>query len=103
MALRFAILDSMMDDAEDIEQLYLSVNRAGFATGPFQPKFFLRDVVDEIVCLIEGGLIEAKYSNDQARCPLNKLEPTLLHHYWFAPTKSGMELWKRSKETKSST
>jgi hypothetical protein len=35
--LRFHILDAMMDDSEDVEQVYLSVNQSRFET-EFQPR-----------------------------------------------------------------
>jgi len=94
---RAALLDSMMDDAEDVEQLYLAVNRSTCAIGPCQPRFLLRYLIDEISCMLEGGIIESKYSNDEANAPLDSINASLLHQYWFSPARAGMELWRRAR------
>ena len=101
--LQFTILDGMADDFEDVEQLYLHANRdhaaeeqAGvqFPQMLVQVRFPLRDIIDEIVNMLREGYIKANVSNDEELAPLRPLNFTLLHHYWFGPTRRGQEAWK---------
>jgi hypothetical protein len=59
--LQYEILDAMMDDYEDVEQVYLTINRKFLASinepNYGQPKYQLVHVIDEIRDLLEGGLI----------------------------------------------
>jgi hypothetical protein len=100
--LRFHILNVMMDDAEDAEQVYLSANRVGLLEEPLQPRFALRDIVDEMKLMLGDGLIKAKYSNDEKEAPLNNLNLLLFHHYWFSPTESGKEVWRLNSQANGS-
>ncbi len=93
--LQFVILDGMADDYEDIEQLYLYAKR-DLAEDKHQ--YPLREIVDEIGRLLREGYIEAKYSNNKELAPLQPLDFTALHHYWFGATEKGTEAWKASKE-----
>lgn len=58
--LQFEILNAMMDDYEDVEQVYLTINREFLALSGEpnygQPKYQLVHVMDEIRGLLEGGL-----------------------------------------------
>jgi hypothetical protein len=90
--LQFQILNATLDDPEDIEQIYLAVNRGFLDPGYIQPKHSLRDVVDEVRSLLLGGYLEApKFCN-----PLTPQPPdsSLLHHYWFGPTEKGKHAWE---------
>jgi len=85
----------MMDDAEDIEQVYLCVNHRYFeTTNSLSPEYPLRAIIDEITNLLRDGLIGAKYTNDESAAPLSKLNPSLIHQYWFSPTENGTAAWK---------
>jgi hypothetical protein len=90
--LRFHILDVMMDDSEDVEQVYLSVNRSRFETG-LQPEFYLREIIDEMELMLEEGYIKADFSNDKKLAPISNVNSSLFHHYWFSPTEKGKEVW----------
>lgn len=92
--LRFHILDSMMDDAEDIEQVYLSANSAELLKRPPQPRFPLREIVDEMKFMLQEGYIRAHFSNDEKQAPLDDVNLLLFHHYWFSPTQTGKEAWQ---------
>jgi hypothetical protein len=91
--LRFHILHSMMDDAEDIEQVYLSANRDELFKGR-QPRFHLREIIDEMKFMLQEGYIRAHFSNDEKQAPLDDVNLPLFHHYWFSPTKTGKEAWQ---------
>jgi hypothetical protein len=70
--LRFHIPDLMMDDAEDVEQLCLSANRDKLLKGPpQQPRFTLREIIDEMKVMLEEGYIKAHFSNDEKQAPLD--------------------------------
>jgi len=87
--LQFTILDGMADDYEDVEQLYLYLNpELPRVRGP------LRDVVDEIAHMLRDGYIAPKHSNNEAVAPLQPVEFTALHHYWFKATAKGTEAWQ---------
>jgi hypothetical protein len=101
--LQFTIFNGMADDYEDIEQLYLYANRAEAEDEPSniqsprtnsQVRFPLRDLVDELANMIREGYIEAKYSNNQQLAPLQPLDFSALHHYWFGATDKGTRAWK---------
>ncbi len=87
--LQFKILDGMADDCEDVEQLYLYAN-------PDLPqvRWPLRDVVDEVAKMLRDAYIAPKHSNNQAVAPLEPVNFTALHHYWFEATPKGTEAWK---------
>jgi len=95
--LRFQILDVMMDDSEDVEQVYLSVNRSHFETET-QPQFYLREIIDEMRFMLEEGYIKANYSNDEKLAPLVAVNHSTFHHYWFTPTEKGKEVWAAHPE-----
>jgi hypothetical protein len=90
--LRYHILNAMMDDSEDVEQVYLFVNESRFGAG-VQPKFCLREIIDEMKSLLEEGFIKADYSSDEKLASLGEVNLLLFHHYWFSPTKLGKEIW----------
>jgi hypothetical protein len=90
--LRFDILNAMMDDSEDVEQVYLAANESRFETGT-QPQFPLREIIDEMKLLLEEGFIKPHFSNDEKLAPLGVVNLSQFHHYWFSPTKKGKELW----------
>jgi hypothetical protein len=101
--LQFTILNGMADDYEDVEQLYLYANReleaATLASIQFplillQVRFPLRIVIEEIVNMLREGYIVAKYSNDEQMAPLQPLNLSALHHYWFGASDSGAQFWK---------
>jgi hypothetical protein len=95
--LRILILNAMMDDAEDIEQIYIAINSERLQTGG-QPEIFLRDIMDEIPAMLGEGLIKAEFSNDSKIAPLDRVNIRLLHYYWFSPTEGGKTLWSKGKE-----
>ena len=90
--LRFHILDAMVDDCEDVEQVYLCVNRVQFEARN-QPQFFLREIVDEMKLMLEEGYIKATISNNEGLAPLGNINASLFHHYWFSPTEMGKKVW----------
>lgn len=87
--LQLEILDVMMDDYEDVEQVYLSVNRNAFERNPCVPQFRLRDVIDDLKSLLAEGLVELAPSQCQPAGP--EVE---FHEQWFFPTDKGREAWK---------
>jgi hypothetical protein len=91
--LRFQILNAMMDDSEDVEQVYLSTNETRFETET-QPQFPLREIIDEMKFMLEEGYIKPDFSNDEKLAPLGEVNLSLFHHYWFSPTKRGKEVWE---------
>ena len=91
--LRFQILDAMMDDREDVEQVYLAVNRSRFES-EIQPQFCLREIIDEMKFMLDEGYIKADYSNNEKLAPLGDVKTSLFHHYWFSPTETGKEAWQ---------
>jgi hypothetical protein len=95
-SLRFEILDAMVDDWEDAEQVYLSINRERLmACG--QPRELLVRVIDELRQMLSEGLIEAQRSWDETIAPLSTLDLTRIHYYWFSPTQKGQETWRSRK------
>ena len=96
--LQFEILNAMMDDSEDVEQIYLAVNRKVLEmSGEIscgQPKYQLVLVIDEIGRLLEGGLLEARISWDESVAPLDPVNQAKFHYYWFGPTEKGKAEWK---------
>jgi hypothetical protein len=90
--LRYHILNAMMDDCEDVEQVYLSVNESRFETEP-QPEFPLREIIDEMELMLEEGYIKADHLNGEQLSPPGSVNPSLFHHYWFSPTAKGKEVW----------
>jgi len=93
--LQFQILNAMMDDAEDIEQIYLAANIRAFETFPRQPQFPLRGIIDEVKQLLEQDYIKAEFTNDEMLAPLSKIVPAMLHYYWLSPTTKGLQAWKQ--------
>ena len=90
--LQFQVLNAMMDDAEDVEQIYLAVNRNFLESGSIQPEHPLRDIIDELKSLLLGGYLQAPKS-----CNPHTPQPpdiSLLHHYWFSPTEKGKQAWE---------
>jgi hypothetical protein len=100
--LRFCILHVMMDDAEDVEQVYLSANRDVLFKEPLQPRFALRDIIDEMKLMLDEGYIKAHYSNDEKQAPLDNINLLLFYHYWFSPIESGKEVWRLNSQTRGS-
>jgi hypothetical protein len=106
--IQFAILDAMADDYENIEQVYLCVNRDFVKErelGLEIPltilevnKHLLHDVIDELADMLEEGYIKAKHSNDESVAPLGAVNPTALHHYWFGPTEKGKRAWETYRQ-----
>ncbi len=96
--LQFKILDAMMDDYEDLEQVYLTINRESLESRGEpkygQPKYRLVPVFDEIGRMFEGGLIKAHISWDENTAPVSQANRAALHYYWFAPTEQGKDEWK---------
>ena len=91
--LQWNILNVMMDDYEDVEQVYLSINRdALMARG--QPDHLLFVVVDEIRNLLASGHVKAEYTNDEGRTPVGNLNQELIFYYWIGPTDKGKQAWK---------
>ena len=75
--LQFLTLNVMMDDAEDVEQVYLTINRGCLP----QSRFSLGAVIDVIRLMVDEGYIKAEYTNDARLAPLESLNVSLLHHY----------------------
>jgi hypothetical protein len=94
--LRFQILDAMVDDCEDVEQVYHCVNRGRLETQG-QPQFFLREIIDEMKLMLEEGYIKPDFSNDEKQAPVGLVNLSLFHHYWFSPTAKGKEVWAANK------
>jgi hypothetical protein len=105
--LQCKILDGMVDDYEDVEQLYLFANRELAREEAFgirvpelllQIQFSLREITDEIASMLREGYIEAKYSSDAELVPLRPLDFSALHHYWFGPTAKGLQALNACKK-----
>jgi hypothetical protein len=92
--LRLQILNAMMDDSEDVEQIYLFINE-GVPGTELQPKASLREIIDEMKLMLEEGYIKADFSNDENTAPLPVVDLSMFHHYWFSPTEKGKETWKK--------
>ena len=58
----------------------------------------LREIIDEIGCMLRDGYVFAKYSNNEEIAPLESLSFSVLNHYWFGPTQKGTEAWSAYKE-----
>jgi len=99
--MQFTILDGMADDYEDVEQLYLYANRepeevetgVQFPRMLIQVRFPLREVVDEIANMLRQGIISVQYTNDEQVAPLQPINFSALHHYWFGATDAGTRAW----------
>jgi len=91
--LQFQILNAVMDDAEDVEQIYLAVNSSSLETGSIQPEHPLRDIIDELNSLLKKGYVEAPRFCNTSSLP-QPPDSSMLHHYWFSPTEKG----KRARE-----
>jgi len=91
--LQFEILNAMMDDPEDVEQIYLAANRNSFNARSIQPEHPLRDIIDMLNSLLKGGYIEAPNFCNKSSLP-QPPETSLLHHYWFSPTEKGKQAWE---------
>jgi uncharacterized protein YehS (DUF1456 family) len=89
--LQLKILHGLTDDYEDVEQLDLWVNREN------EEKVQMRQLLDEILSLLRNGYIFAKYSKDEEVAPLNEINVSALHQYWFGMTDEGERLWKASQ------
>lgn len=112
--LQFTILNGMMDDYEDVEQLYLYANREiseeekQNILSPHmlvQVRLPLRDLIDEIAVLLSEGYITIQYLNGDRGLPFDQsrqVDLTVLHHYWFGPTDKGMRAWKAHSVHESS-
>lgn len=85
-----------MDDAEDIEQIYLSIN-GSYIKKKITPDFPLREIIDGINLLLSQGYVAARRSDDQIKAPLDKVDPGMLHYYYFAPTAAGRAFWDENK------
>src|SRR5277367_6611512 len=85
--LQFQILNATMDDAEDLEQIYLAINPGVIESGTLQPQYSLRSVVDELDSLLNKGYLEAPlFCNPSLPQPPDR---SRIHHYWFALTDEG--------------
>jgi hypothetical protein len=82
--LQYGVLDGMMDDAEDVEQLYLGL----------RDQFTLREVIDAVRLLLRDGMIEVKHTSDECIAPVNPNNSAMIHHYWFNPTAKGKAAWE---------
>lgn len=91
--LQFVILDAMADDAENIEQIYLSANSDFVEANRLHVKYLLHILIDEVVHMLKEGYIEAKYSHNGGVAPLVPVNLAALHYYWFAPTEKGRVAW----------
>jgi hypothetical protein len=96
--LQFEILNAMMDDYEDVEPVYLTINRE-FLESRDEPNYGQLEyrlvlVIDEIRQMLEAGLIKAHISCDENIAPLSQPNQAALHYYWFAPTDRGKDQWK---------
>ena len=89
--LQFGILNGLMDDCEDVEQLYLML----------RPEYSLAAIMDGIAVLLRQGFIEIKQSSDERIAPLNPVDYGLIHHYWFSPTSRGQIAWEAFRNCKS--
>jgi hypothetical protein len=96
--LQFAIINAMMDDYEDLEQIFLGMNREALEATREpnfgQPRYRLVEIVDEIPSLLEQGLIRAHILSSEGATPLSQVDQTRIHDYWFAPTRKGKGEWK---------
>jgi hypothetical protein len=108
--LQYLILDGMADDYENLEQLYLYANRdlekeerlgVEFPLKIHRDLHALHTVIDEVAAMLNEGYIEVKYSNDENFAPLEPLNFTLLHHYWFGPTAKGLRAWETRRQAAS--
>jgi hypothetical protein len=96
--LQFQILNAMMDDAEDVEQIYLAANRSSLEAGSIQPEHALRAIIDELNSLLRGCYVEAPKFCNRSSLP-QPPDPALLHHYWFCPTEKGRQEWAAYSRT----
>lgn len=92
--LQLAILNAMMDDYEDLEQVYLTINRAALRTNG-QPKHLLVMIADELLALVDNGLIEPRSSWKDDIAPVAKLNRAAIYCYWFSPTEKGKNEWRQ--------
>lgn len=96
--LQFTIINAMMDDYEDVEQVYLDINRKALGEthepNCGQPKYRLVEIVDEIPGLLEEGLIRAHILSKEGAAPIDQIDPAHIHDYWFAPTEKGKGEWE---------
>lgn len=90
--LQFGVLNGMMDDSEDVEQLYLMLR---------QQSTPLHDVIDAITYLLRNGFIEVSHTNDERIAPVNPINFAMIHHYWFSPTQKGQAAWDAFTNQKS--
>jgi hypothetical protein len=44
--------------------------------------------------MLEEGYIKAHFSNDEKQGPLDNINFSMFHHYWFSPTETGKEAWQ---------
>lgn len=92
--LQFLILNAMMDDVEDVEQIYLAANGVRLRRD-LEPAHPLRAIVDELSSLFKEKYVEApRFCNSGLPQPLDS---SLLQHYWFSPTEKGKQAWKACK------
>lgn len=82
----------MMDDSEDVEQLYLMLRQQ------FTP---LHDVIDAVTYLLRNGFIEVSHTNDERMAPMNPIDFAMIHHYWFSPTQKRQGAWDAFTNDKS--
>jgi len=96
--LQFEILNARMDDYEDVEQVYLTINREFLESRAEpnygQPKYRLVLVIDEMRQMLEDGFIKAHISWDENLAPVSQLNQAALHYYWVAPTDRGKDQWE---------
>ena len=85
--IQFGVLDGIMDDAEDVEQLYLGLHE----------QFTLHEVIDAVTLLLRDGMIEVKYTNDERIAPVKPINLATIHHYWFGPTAKGKAAWQQKR------
>ena len=91
--LQFQVLNATMDDAEDVEQIYLAVNRRSLQAGSIQPEYPLREIVDGLDLLLKDGYLDAPKFCNETSLPMPP-DRSLLHHYWFRPTEKGKQAWR---------
>jgi hypothetical protein len=99
--IQFQILNAVMDDVEDVEQIYLAVNYSSFEAGSIQPEHPLRIIIDELILLLLCGYLEAPlFCNLHVPRPL---DPLMIHHNWFGPTEGGKLAWAAHKKSPPQT
>ena len=97
---RWLVLDSMADDFENLEQIYLAVSYEYInSTEPAAPGTWRRssdftslaEVADTILDLAKNGYLE--YLNEKGKPDNSEFVTAAVWQWWFGMSVAGRELW----------